>query len=60
MSERIPIKCRICYFCNREEGFCDWKHFEGEPNLPFIDLCEEFKFEPLYLVDILEEIIKDG
>lgn len=53
----IPMKCRICYYCNREEKFCTWKYDKNEPELPFIEACEEFKFEVLYLIDVLESLV---
>ena len=55
----VPISCKICYHANREEGFCGWEYEEGEPKLPFIDTCEEFKFEPLFLIDYLKEEDQD-
>ena len=54
----IPVKCRICFFANREEGFCSYEYGKGEPKLPFLGDCEEFKFEPLFLVELLEEMVK--
>ena len=52
----IPIKCHLCYYCMKEVGFCGWEYDENEPKLPFIETCEEFKFEPLYLIDYLESV----
>ena len=56
----IPVKCRICYNCNREEKYCMWEYDEGEPKLPFEEYCDEFKFEPLFLVDLLEAMMTNG
>ncbi len=47
----IPIKCRLCRECNREDGYC-----EIEPKSGFAENCDEFTFEPLYLIDYLEEL----
>ena len=57
MSE-IPIKCRICYHCNREERFCQWEDGDNASKLPFTEDCDEFKFEVLFLIDVLEELAK--
>lgn len=53
---KIPMKCRVCYHANREEGFCQWEYDEDEPKLPFVKNCDEFKFEILFLIDVLEEL----
>ena len=50
-EKMIPIKCKICYHCSREEEKC---YFDGEQEC--IEDCEEFQFEPLYLVDFLEDL----
>lgn len=58
MSEKeceVPISCKICWHNRREEGFCGWEYDENEPKLPYVDTCEEFKFEPLYLIEYLKE-----
>ncbi len=47
----IPISCKICWHCQREDRKCGL-----EPDSPFLESCGEFKFEPLYLIDYLKEI----
>lgn len=49
----IPIKCQLCRECCREEEYC-----EIVPKLGFAENCLDFIFEPLYLVDYLEELEK--
>lgn len=53
----IPVKCQLCWYCQREEGFCGWEYDENEPKLPFVDNCDEFKFEVLYLIDFLDTVV---
>ena len=55
-EDKIPMQCRVCYYCVREEKYCSWGNTKDVPKLPFTETCEELKFNVLFLIDVLEAL----